>query len=123
MYSPDPYVTVQALGTPNGVKRTQHVKDSSDPEWGETLQFFVDPEKDRILGERSISFGFYRFFLPPQCLNIHMFIFELFLLAEFVLYDQNRTVNEEIGREIHDFYGLIPDEEHNVVVCYKNVSS
>ena len=57
VYSPDPYVTVQALGTPNGVKRTQHVKDSSDPEWGETLQFFVDPERDRVLGERLIKFG------------------------------------------------------------------
>ena len=50
VYSPDPYVTVQVLGTPNGVKRTEHVKDSSDPKWGETLHFFVDPERDRILG-------------------------------------------------------------------------
>lgn len=52
MYSPDPYVTVQVLGTPNGVKRTQHVKDSSDPQWAETLQFYIDPERDRLLGER-----------------------------------------------------------------------
>ena len=43
-------MTVQVLGTPNGVKRTEHVKDSSDPKWGETLHFFVDPERDRILG-------------------------------------------------------------------------
>ena len=50
VYSPDPYVTVQALGTPNGIKRTEHVKDSSDPRWDETLQFYIDPERDRLLG-------------------------------------------------------------------------
>ena len=50
VYSADPYVTVQALGTPNGIKRTEHVKDTSDPRWGETLQFYIDPERDRRLG-------------------------------------------------------------------------
>ena len=44
-------MTVQVLGTPNGVKRTEHVKDSCDPQWGETLRFFVDPERDRLLGK------------------------------------------------------------------------
>ena len=48
-------MTVQVLETPNGVKRTQHVKDSCDPEWQETLQFFVDPEKDHILGNLIIN--------------------------------------------------------------------
>ena len=50
VYSADPYVSVQVLGTPNGVKRTEHVKDSCDPKWGETLLFYVDPERDRLLG-------------------------------------------------------------------------
>ena len=50
VYSPDPYVTVQVLGTPNGIKRTEYVKDSSDPKWGETMCFYIDPERDHILG-------------------------------------------------------------------------
>ena len=44
-------MAIQVLGTPNGVKRTEHVKDSRDPQWGETFHFFVDPERDQLLGE------------------------------------------------------------------------
>lgn len=43
------------------------------------------------------------------------------LISEFVLYDLNRTVNEEIGREVHDFRKLIPNQEDNIVISYKNV--
>ena len=43
------------------------------------------------------------------------------IILEFVLYDLNRTVNEEIGREVHDFHKLIPNNEENVVISYRNV--
>ena len=91
MYSPDPYVTVQILGTPNGVKKTRHVPNTSDPEWNETLdEFYIDPKRDHLI--------------------------------EFVLYDLNRTVNEEIGREVFDFYGFSSDTDNNIVISFKNVS-
>ena len=91
VYSPDPYVTVQILGTPNGVKKTRHVPNTSDPEWNETLdEFYIDPKRDHLI--------------------------------EFVLYDLNRTVNEEIGREVFDFYGFSSDTDNNIVISFKNVS-
>ena len=43
------------------------------------------------------------------------------IISEFVLYDLNRTVNEEIGREVHDFHKLTPNNEENVVISYRNV--
>ena len=43
-------------------------------------------------------------------------------LIEFVLYDLNRTVNEEIGREVFDFYGFSSDTDNNIVISFKNVS-
>ena len=45
------------------------------------------------------------------------------IIAEFVLYDLNRTVNEELGREVFDFHKLVQDRQENVVISYKNVSS
>ena len=45
-----------------------------------------------------------------------------YFVAEFVLYDLNRTVNEEIGREVHDFHKLVENQEENVGISYKNVS-
>ena len=91
MYSPDPYVTVQTLGTPNGVKKPRHVPNTSDPELNETLdEFYIDPKRDHLI--------------------------------EFVLYDLNRTVNEEIGREVFDFYGFSSDTDNNIVISFKNVS-
>ena len=90
MYSPDPYVTVQVLGTPNGLMKTKHISNNSQPEWNETFQFYIDPKRDRLI--------------------------------EFVLYDLNRTVNEEIGREVFDFYGFPDNVENSIVISYKNVS-
>lgn len=90
LYSPDPYVTAQVLGTPNGPKKTRHVTNSCDPLWNEKLQFFIDPHRDRLI--------------------------------EFVLYDLNRTVNEEIGREMFDFYGFQHGVAHNIIISYKNGS-
>ena len=51
--SPDPYVTVQILGTPNGAKKTRHVPNTSDPEWNETLDFYIDPKRDRFIGKSN----------------------------------------------------------------------
>ena len=51
MYSPDPYVTVRLLGTPNVLHKTRHVSNSSDPEWNETFEFFMDPKRDHAIGE------------------------------------------------------------------------
>ena len=45
-----------------------------------------------------------------------------YFVAEFVLYDLNRTVNEEIGREVYDFHELVENQEENVGISYKNVS-
>lgn len=90
VYSPDPYVTVQVLGTPNGLMKTKHISNNSQPEWNETFQFYIDPKRDRLI--------------------------------EFVLYDLNRTVNEEIGREVFDFYGFPDNVENSIVISYKNVS-
>lgn len=90
MCSPDPYVTVQLLGTPNGVKKTKHVPNSTEPEWNETFQFFIDPKRDRLI--------------------------------EFVLYDLNRTVNEEIGREILDYQDFSQDVENLIAITFKNGS-
>ena len=90
MYSPDPYVTVQVLGTPNGLMKTKHISNNSQPEWNETFEFYIDPKRDHLI--------------------------------EFVLYDLNRTVNEEIGREVFDFYGFPDNVENSIVISYKNVS-
>ena len=47
----------------------------------------------------------------------------LFLFyIEFILYDLNRTVNEEIGREVFDFYGFSTAMDNNIVISFKNVS-
>ena len=43
-------------------------------------------------------------------------------ITEFVLYDLNRTVNEEIGREIVDIKDMGRDEDNEVVINYRNVS-
>ena len=53
--SPDPYVTVQILGTPNGTKKTRHVPNTSDPEWNETLDFYIDPKRDRLIGKSNLN--------------------------------------------------------------------
>ena len=53
VYSPDPYVSVQLLGTPNGQKRTKHVASSMDPIWNETLEYYLDAERDRLVGKES----------------------------------------------------------------------
>ena len=53
VYRPDPYVAVQVLGTPNGIKKTNFVSSSSDPIWEETLEFYLDAEKDRIVGRND----------------------------------------------------------------------
>ena len=90
VYSPDPYVTVQVLGTPNGIMKTRHVSNNCEPEWNETFEFYIDPKRDRLI--------------------------------EFVLYDLNRTVNEEIGREVFDYFGFPDNIENSIVISYKNVS-
>ena len=43
--------------------------------------------------------------------------------SEFVLYDLNRTVNEEIGREIFDYNRFPENQDNSIVISYKNVSS
>ena len=53
VYSPDPYVTVRLLGTPNPIQKTKHVSKTCDPEWNETFQFYMDPKKDRVIGKLS----------------------------------------------------------------------
>ena len=57
VFSPDPYVTIQLLGTPNGIKRTKHIPSSSEPQWNETLEFYIDPKRDRIIG-KNVGKGF-----------------------------------------------------------------
>ena len=42
--------------------------------------------------------------------------------SEFVLYDLNRTVNEEIGREIFDYNRFPENQDNFIVISYKNVS-
>ena len=42
--------------------------------------------------------------------------------SEFVLFDLNRTVNEEIGREIIDVDKFALNVDHDVVINYKNSS-
>ena len=42
--------------------------------------------------------------------------------TEFVLYDLNRTVNEEIGREVFDYFDTPDNVENLVVISFKNVS-
>ena len=111
VFSPDPYVSAQVLGTPNGVKRTKHVPASSEPYWNETLEFYIDSSNDRFLGKWIVHF-----------LQKSQKLFNIFLpFSEFVLFDLNKTVNEEIGREVVDFYGFPPDTDHYVTVSYKNV--
>ncbi len=43
-------------------------------------------------------------------------------ISEFVLFDLNRAVNEEMGREVFDIGGFRREMEHQVVISYKNVS-
>ena len=50
MYRADPYVKVNIVGTPNQAKQTKHVQSSNTPRWDETLQFYVDPYRDRFVG-------------------------------------------------------------------------
>ena len=38
---------------------------------------------------------------------------------EFVLYDLNRTVNEEIGREIFDYNRFPENQDNFIVISYK----
>ena len=83
-------MAVQVLGTPNGTKKTKHVSNNCDPDWNETLEFYIDPRRDRLI--------------------------------EFILYDLNRTVNEEIGREVFDYYGFKEGTENSIVISYKNGS-
>ncbi|TRY76190.1 hypothetical protein TCAL_13566 [Tigriopus californicus] len=90
LYSPDPYVSVQLIGTPNGLKKTKYVTSCSEPLWNETLIFYFDSNRDRLI--------------------------------EIVLYDLNRTVNEEIGRDIVDIYGLYPNKDHAREIAFKNGS-
>lgn len=44
-----------------------------------------------------------------------------FIVAEIVLFDLNRTVNEEIGRDIVDIYGLCMNKDHAREIAFKNV--
>ena len=46
---------------------------------------------------------------------------EKIALTEFVLYDLNRTVNEEIGRDIVDLKPLRSYEDNQILISYKNV--
>ena len=52
-----------------------------------------------------------------------IFIFQSIFFSdlEFVLYDLNRTVNEEIGREVFDYYGFPENQDNAIVISYKNV--
>lgn len=50
VYRADPYVKVNIVGTPNQAKQTKHVQSSNTPRWDETLQFYVDPYRDRFVG-------------------------------------------------------------------------
>ena len=56
MYSPDPYVTVRLLGTPNPIQKTKHISKTCDPEWNETFQFYMDPKKDQVIGKLTLLF-------------------------------------------------------------------
>ena len=109
VYSPDPYVSVQVIGTPNGQKRTLHVAGSTDPEWNEKMIFYVDSSRDRLIGKKI------------TVKNIFLILINANFAAEFVLFDLNRTVNEEIGREIFDIKGFKEELDHQIVISYKNV--
>ena len=61
------------------------------------------------------------FELATTVLCIKIKILFLFYI-EFILYDLNRTVNEEIGREVFDFYGFSTAMDNNIVISFKNVS-
>jgi len=89
LYRADPYVKVNIVGTPNQAKQTKHVQSSNTPRWDETLQFYVDPYRDRFV--------------------------------EFTLYDLNRTVNEEIGRDILDISQTCLEVDETIVT-FKNGS-
>ena len=39
-----------------------------------------------------------------------------------MLFDLNRTVNEEIGREIFDITGFKKNVDHDIEILYRNVS-
>ena len=80
MYSPDPYVTVRLLGTPNPIQKTKHVSKTCDPEWNETFQFYMDPKKDRVIGKLSNT--------NNNKTNIYfIFILGIFRLADSSKYD------------------------------------
>ena len=72
VYSPDPYVTVQILGTPNGVKKTRHVPNTSDPEWNETLdKFNIDPKRDYLI--EFVEYFFFKKVLVKNYLYLQFF--------------------------------------------------
>ena len=47
---------------------------------------------------------------------------KLHFFSEFVLHDLNRTVDEEIGREVFDYSGFPENQDNVLVISYKNVS-
>ncbi|XP_053380561.1 cytosolic phospholipase A2-like [Mercenaria mercenaria] len=44
--TPDPYVKVTIKTAPNGTQRTKHFNNDVNPDWNETLKFFLDPLVD-----------------------------------------------------------------------------
>lgn len=120
-------MTVQVLGTPNGTKKTKHVSKNCDPEWDETLTFYIDPDKDRLIGNIEMHY-IGRWLWEKAIWSIsktsktysNKVIF--WTIAEFVLHDLNRTVNEEIGREIFDFFGFKKNIDNAIAITYKNGS-
>lgn len=47
--TPDPYVKLLIPTSPNGRRRTKVQRNTSNPEWDEMFQFFLDPEKTNLL--------------------------------------------------------------------------
>ena len=47
---------VNIVGTPNQAKQTKHVESSNTPRWDETLQFYVDPYRDRFVGTSDTEY-------------------------------------------------------------------
>ncbi|CAH3128692.1 unnamed protein product [Pocillopora meandrina] len=47
--TPDPYVKLFIPTSPNGKRRTKVQRNTSNPEWDEMFQFFLDPDKMNLL--------------------------------------------------------------------------
>ena len=55
--TPDPYVLLRIPTAPSGKRKTKIVDNNPNPEWNETFEFYLDPDRKHVL-RKYLDFKF-----------------------------------------------------------------